>query len=271
MGSKRNLKIWILLILSAVLVVVIFRRAADEDSIDKAGTETVQLSQNPVFEHPVAEEPNPEISELPDELPVEIVDQHADRPAVDINSWEFCLANRGNLLHSDFVPELTSVENGQNFDSRAVEALRNFVAAGRESGLSVNITSSYRSYATQETLFNNKVNQYISSEGSYDAAYIKAATIVAIPGSSEHQTGLAVDIVDRYYEFMNESLADTELSKWMKENCAQYGFILRFPDGKQDITGIMFEPWHYRYVGIEAATYIMEKELCLEEFVALYK
>ena len=271
MDSKRNLKVWILLILSAILVVVILRRVADEDSIDETGEETVQVSQKPISVNPEAEAPNPEISKLPEELPIEIIDQYADKPAVDINSWELCLANRENLLPSDFIPDLTLVENGQNFDSRAVEALKNFVTAGREVGLSVNITSSYRSYATQETLFYNKVNQYVSSEGSYDAAYIKAATIVAIPGSSEHQTGLAVDIVDRYYEFMNESLADTELSKWMKENCAQYGFILRFPDGKQDITGIMFEPWHYRYVGIEAATYIMEKELCLEEFIALYK
>lgn len=70
---------------------------------------------------------------------------------------------------------------------------------------------------------------------------------------------------------MNETLANTELSKWMKEHCAEYGFILRFPEDKQDITGIMFEPWHFRYVGVEAAEYIMDKGLCLEEFVALYE
>ena len=271
MGTKENLKIWLLLVLSAILVVIVLRRVSDEDSLAEIPKMTVTETSASYDERPALDATNP-VTPEPTEVPqIEPVDYYADRPAVDINSWELCLANRENLLSADFLPELTPLEGGQNFDSRAVQALKDFVAAGREAGLSVNITSSYRSYATQETLFNNKVNQYISSEGSYDAAYIKAATIVAIPGSSEHQTGLAVDIVDKYYEFMNESLADTELSKWMKENCAKFGFILRFPDGKQDITGIMFEPWHYRYVGPEAAAYIMEKGLCLEEFVALYR
>ena len=176
----------------------------------------------------------------------------------------YVLANQDNLLDGNFIPELSGLENGHYFDSRAVDSLKAFIKGARDAGLSVYLTSSYRSYATQEYLFNNKVAQY---GGDREAA----ARIVAIPGSSEHQTGLAADIVDKYYEYMNESLADTALSKWMKEHCAEYGFILRFPEDKQDITGIMFEPWHFRYVGEEAAKYIMEKGICLEEFVALYR
>lgn len=169
------------------------------------------------------------------------------------------------------MPELAEVGNGQYFDSRASDQFNSFVAAAQNEGFVVYITSSYRSYATQQYLFNNKVNQYIYSEGSEEAAIEKAKTIVAYPGSSEHQLGLACDIVDRYYEYMNESLADTELSKWMVKHCAEYGFILRYPEDKMDITGVMYEPWHFRYVGIEAAAYIMGNGLCLEEFIALYE
>ena len=78
-------------------------------------------------------------------------------------------------------------------------------------------------------------------------------------------------MVDQYYDYMNEALADTALSQWMAAHCAEYGFILRYPQDKTDITGVMFEPWHFRYVGQEAAAYMMEKELSLEEFVALYE
>jgi D-alanyl-D-alanine carboxypeptidase len=104
----------------------------------------------------------------------------------------------------------------------------------------------------------------------YATAAAEARKIVAYPGTSEHQLGLACDIVDGYSEYMHEALADTELLKWMGEHCAEYGFILRYPKDKTDITGVSYEPWHFRYVGAEAASYIMEKSLTLEEFTALY-
>ena len=124
------------------------------------------------------------------------------------------------------------------------------------------LSSTYRDYATQTYLYNRKVSQYGEEI---------AKTIVAPPGTSEHQLGLAADITDKYYEFKNESLENTELFQWMSANCAQYGFIVRYPKDKEDVTGIMYEPWHFRYVGVEAAEYIMENGLCLEEFVALYE
>jgi D-alanyl-D-alanine carboxypeptidase len=208
--------------------------------------------------------PTPTPTPTPSPTPTPTPEPYADRPDIDISDWKYVLANQDNLLDRDFVPELTALPGGHYFDSRAVDALQDFLAGARDAGLSTYLVSSYRSYATQEYLFNNKVAQY----GGDQAA---AARIVAIPGSSEHQTALAADITDRWYEYMNESLADTELSKWMKEHCAEYGVILRFPEDKQDITGIMFEPWHFRYVGVEAAEYIMSHGLCLEEFVALYQ
>lgn len=94
---------------------------------------------------------------------------------------------------------------------------------------------------------------------------------MARPGTSEHQTGLACDITDQYYELKNSSLEDTALYRWMSKHCQDYGFIVRYPKDKEDVTGIIYEPWHFRYVGKEAAGYIMEHDLCLEEFLDLYK
>ena len=94
---------------------------------------------------------------------------------------------------------------------------------------------------------------------------------MARPGTSEHQTGLCCDITDRYYEMKDRSLENTELYQWMSAHCQEYGFIVRFPDGKEDVTGIIYEPWHFRYVGKEAAAYIMEHDLTLEEFLELYQ
>ena len=258
---KRILNALLVAALAAILCAVVYYRTSEPtDSLP---------SPAPVIEETPSLEPTPTLT--PEPTPTPTPDPFADKPDVDISSWEYTLVNKDNLLSSDFLPELTSLENGQNFNSRAVEALKQFVAAARAEGLSVYITSSYRSYATQQSLFNNKVNQYISSEGSKEAAAEKAKTIVAYPGTSEHQLGLACDIVDKYYVYMNESLESTELSKWMAAHCAEYGFILRYPKDKTDVTGVMFEPWHFRYVGVEAATYIMEKGLCFEEYVALYK
>ena len=180
---------------------------------------------------------------------------------MDITSWEFKVANLDNNI-GDYTPELVVVENGQSFDARAADALAEFIAAAREQGLSVYLSSTYRDYATQTYLYNRKVSQYGEEI---------AKTIVAPPGTSEHQLGLAADITDKYYEFKDESLENTELFQWMSANCAQYGFIVRYPKDKEDVTGIMYEPWHFRYVGVEAAEYIMENGLCLEEFVALYE
>ena len=132
-------------------------------------------------------------------------------------------------------------------------------AAAREQGLSVYLSSTYRDYATQTYLYNRKVSQYGEEI---------AKTIVAPPGTSEHQLGLAADITDKYYEFKDESLENTELFQWMSANCAQYGFIVRYPKDKEDVTGIDYESWHYRYVGIEAARYLTEQQLTLDEFWA---
>ena len=173
----------------------------------------------------------------------------------------YILANPWNSI-GEYAPELTQFRDVQ-IDYRIYDAMNAFVTDAEAQGLTVVMTSGYRGYDTQSWLFQRKVEQYGGDEET-------AATIVARPGTSEHQTGLAADITDGYYEYMNESLEETALFQWMSAHCHEYGFIVRFPKGRQDVTGIMYEPWHYRYVGKEAATYIMEHDLTLEEFLSLY-
>jgi len=263
---KKLLSAVLLALLSLLLVFLVARRVLSLRQVQLPpapipAAETVPTPSPTPIPTPT---PTPTPTPSPSPTPTPTPEPYADRPDIDISDWKYVLANQDNLLDRDFVPALTALPGGHYFDSRAADALQDFLAGARDAGLSTYLVSSYRSYATQEYLFNNKVAQY---GGDREAA----ARIVAIPGSSEHQTALAADITDRWYEYMNESLADTALSKWMKEHCAEYGFILRFPEDKQDITGIMFEPWHFRYVGVEAAEYIMSHGLCLEEFVALYQ
>ena len=111
----------------------------------------------------------------------------------------------------------------------------------------------------------------LSLREEYADAEMMARELVAYPGTSEHQLGLALDLVDARHVKLDSSQENTKAYKWLYEHCAEYGFIVRYPNGKTDITGIIYEPWHFRYVGVEAATYMVEHNLCLEEFVALYQ
>ena len=147
-------------------------------------------------------------------------------------------------------------------DSRVADKLYEFAVDCQKAGNEVYLSSGYRSYSEQESLFKAKVREY----GEEDAA-----KIVLPPGTSEHQTGLCCDITDVYRSPKTPSvLAKTETFLWLNEHCEQYGFILRYPEDKQEITNIIYEPWHFRYVGEEVAKYIKENNLCLEEFLELY-
>ena len=137
----------------------------------------------------------------------------------------------------------------------------------RAAGLSPTICSSYRTQEKQEQLYQNKVDRLAAQGWSLEEAKVEAAKSVAIPGTSEHQLGLAVDIVDKHSQVLDNSQADTPAQQWLMEHSWEYGFILRYPEGKSEITGIIYEPWHYRYVGKEAAAEIHELGLCLEEYL----
>ena len=183
--------------------------------------------------------------------------------------WKLRIVSEAQPLPEDFTVETEETENCYLFDARAAQALRDFLAAGRAAGMDLEVASAWRDWATQETLFEDKVNRVMSETGlEREQAEEIAADEVARPGTSEHQLGLAVDIISNDYPWLDEGWADTAEAAWLEEHCAEYGFILRYPPDKSELTGIIWEPWHFRYVGKEAAVYIMENGLCLEEYAA---
>ena len=188
----------------------------------------------------------------------------------DRDSWNLILVNYETPLPEGFtVLALTEVRSGQYVDNRAYPALRQMLDDARAEGLEPLVCSSYRDWDTQTRLFEAEVQNWLNKGYSREDAEAQAAVWVARPGTSEHQTGLTVDIVDISYQLLDEGQEKTPVQQWLMTHCAEYGFILRYPTDKSDITGIGYEPWHYRYVGVEAAQEIMERGLCLEEYLLL--
>ena len=194
------------------------------------------------------------------------------KPDVDITSWEFILANSEHSIGSYAPPQTGSIEGtAQYFDVRAMDALLAFIQGARDAGFTPYIMTAYINYSSQEYIFNGRASQIAwGGTYTYEEAVEIAKTVVFYPGTSDHQTGLAVDIADRYYNSLSSANIDQDLLDWLTEHCAEYGFILRYPALKESVTG-WNEPYHFRYVGTTAAEYIMERGLCLEEFIELYE
>ena len=201
-------------------------------------------------------------------------------PNVDVTSWEFVLVN-GDHSIGDYAPEQlaymnqtlseTDIQYAYNgyrcpVDARIADALLAFGLGCKAEGLSVYLSSGYRSYSDQAANF----QRICQNNGITDGKDASGHYITMPAGCSEHQLALCCDITDKYYEIKNSSIEQTSTYQWLVQHCAEYGFVHRFPSGKEDITGVMYEPWHFRYVGQEAAAYMMANDLCLEEFLALY-
>ena len=178
------------------------------------------------------------------------------------------LVNEGHPLDTSYVPaEMTEIESERSVDSRIADDLKQMLSDAKDAGLSMYVASAYRSYEKQREVFNNTMQDWISQGYSPLNAYDETKKSVAVPGTSEHATGLAVDIISSEYEALDDRQGDTEEQKWLMEHCWEYGFILRYPSDKSDVTNIVYEPWHYRYVGKEAAKEITEQNITLEEYV----
>ena len=192
-------------------------------------------------------------------------------PTVDINSWELRMIRYENPLGKDFVPEsLTTIENNERMDSRVAPAMEQLIASARSAGYSVYFCSGYRDYNTQYTIWWNHIYDYEARGYTRQEAEDATRLAVNYPGCSEHQSGLCADVLESWDQPMEPYIGGSGLMLWLEQNCAKYGFVVRYPDGKTDITGVEYEPWHLRYVGWEAAQYMMENGLCLEEFLDLY-
>lgn len=185
--------------------------------------------------------------------------------SIDQNKWYLTLVNSGYRIPDDYKPDLVTVcGSSEQLDKKVASHYEEMYNAALQDGVTLTPCSGYRSYELQERNYNNKTAYYESLGYSHNDALVKAATIIMPPGSSEHNLGYAMDIVcvDTWFE-------DTEEFTWLNEHAADYGFILRYPADKTDITNVTYEPWHWRYVGVEDAQKMKESGLVLEEYLGV--
>lgn len=178
------------------------------------------------------------------------------------NGWNLILVNKDHYIPEDYEIELTELDNGKQVDKKIYEPLQKMFASAEEDGIYMVVVEAYRKEEEQQELMDEKVEEYTQKWVPEVLAKVFAEKWVAKPGTSEHQLGIAVDI-NPDYSRSNRN----EVYTWLAENSYQYGFIYRYPEDKIHITGIQNEPWHYRYVGVKAATEMYEQDICLEEYL----
>jgi D-alanyl-D-alanine carboxypeptidase len=203
----------------------------------------------------------------------DIIETESEVADVEVSSlskddWQLILVNKQHPIPEDYTFSSEVIKGSMKCDARIITELRKMMKAAQEDGINLVVSSSYRDYDRQTYVFNRKIDYYIEKGYSYLEAYKLASITVTVPDASEHQIGLALDITSTTYSELEVEFGDTKAGKWLAAHCAEYGFILRYPLGKEDITGIQYEPWHFRYVGKTAATEIMNRGITLEEFVA---
>lgn len=263
MRIKKTVWTFFMLIMAATLVLIINSRVQLTSEVVVGGADSVFVKTNALTD-PMAEYKNSSKASL---------EKYADLefPSITITEWQYVLINKDTPIKS-YAPSVRQFgSDGPYVDKRMIDSLSSLVDAAKEAGFEPYISVGYRSYADQQQLFNEKASE-LSQNGvyTYEEAQQIAAEIVAKPGTSDHQTGLAVDILDKEYEVLDYSKMDSKFFDWLDANCSQFGFIKRYPNNKKSVTG-WDEPWHYRYVGKEVAEFIMKNGMCLEEFAAHYK
>lgn len=185
-------------------------------------------------------------------------------------AWNLILLNRNNSLSNDL--DMSKKQFGSQWiDSRIAPAYQAMCDDAKKDGITLFLRSGYRSISTQRVNYEASINSNMAKGLTREQATLETQKYYAIPGQSEHHTGLALDIITLEYHYninsLDERFANTEAYDWLVEHCADYGFILRYPENKVDITKINYEPWHYRYVGVRHAKYMMENNISLEEYL----
>lgn len=199
----------------------------------------------------------------------------ASGPA-DPTLWSLLLINTAHPLPDGYEPSLTLIgsnaRNGGSYvDERISQPLADMIAAAKQDGIALIVRSAYRSHSDQTMLFNQMKQNYMNGGMSEEEALAATKKLRNVPGTSEHESGLCVDIVGEadLNASLEPELSERDWAVWLKAHAAEYGFILRYPADKTDITGTSFEPWHYRYVGTQDAANIMADGLCLEEYLGI--
>lgn len=208
-----------------------------------------------------------ETDTLTNENAIEATEETEDTEEHLPEDWNLILVNKTHPIPDDYEVELKSIGSGHQIDARAYDDFKAMIQASKADGVTIYVTSSYRDLNKQITLYEKKTDSYIRQGYSLEDAKEKAGQVVAVPRTSEHHLGLALDLVSSEYRKLDEKQENTKGFRWLKEHSWEYGFILRYPNGSTDITGIIYEPWHFRYVGLKAAKEIYESGVTLEEYL----
>lgn len=263
---KKTLWIITMAVLGLVLYTIVISRMNRQTNVIFGGVDGAYVSSDSVsFADPnLQETPEPTVDIWPD---------------IDITLDIYSVVNEDNLLSSAFEPDVSRIEitRYMYFRTDHIDELNAMLADMIEAGFAPYVAGAYRTYSYQNQMFNTKASQIAYEQGlsedynnpEYQIAVEQAKKITAVPGSSEHQLGLAVDLLDKQRSKLVYGDMDPAFYAWLDEHCWEYGFIKRYPTKKLLLTG-WDEPWHYRYVGKEAAKFIMEQGICLEEFYAHY-
>ena len=256
-----RMKRWALLLVLAIAVLPGAR--AESDGFGSGNAGVFQFAESDMDDTVFAESEAPrEASETRDEDGPQIPTATLS-PQVAELPWNLMLVNRDNPVPDDWETDLVTLDNGRRVDRRILPELQAMFDDCRKAGLKPTVYTAYRSYEDQEKMLVTKYRQYKKRGYSKKEAQIAALKVANYPGYSEHQLGLAVDI-----DSSNTDVCSNEsVWKWVINHCYEYGFIWRYPAVKTEITGISNEYWHFRYVGVEAATYIMQNKMCLEEYL----
>lgn len=193
---------------------------------------------------------------------------------VDLNRYDMILVNETHAFSDEQLPDETGIiDSNYQVHADLVAPYQKMKEAAAKEGINLRVVSTYRSVSYQQEVYDQSISDNMSAGLSKKKAEKETAVYVAEPGKSEHHTGLAIDLVDQEWLDAGKGLVpefiETKAGKWIDENCANYGFIIRFPKGKEEVTNINYEPWHIRYVGVDNAKYMMNHHLTLEEYIKL--
>lgn len=249
-----------------------------EETLVKKPQESKE-SQNSIETKSSTAQSSVEIMTPEEEQQIKEKEEHQARldelPAVSVTNWNLLLVNNSQPIDRNLDLPLTTLPNGYMIDERIKKDYENWLAKASEAGYEIVLVSSYRSVDLQQKNYDASIQNYMDQNHTKEEAIKLTEDYIAIPGGSEHHTGLAVDIVDSDWLETGKGLIpefDTQDSQhWLLDHMTDFGFILRFPQGKEKETGIEYESWHFRYVGIENAKYIEKYDLSLEEYIQLLK
>lgn len=265
-----------LLCLAIVSVALVWSLSRDASEGNEPDPSTVETNP-PTVENdpPTEEEPSREEPPTEEKPPVEN-NNTSERAKIEaiLNDPFMLLVNREHKVSSDYVGSNLVEYSGENhyrLNATCAAALKELIDAGKGAGYNYILYSGYRSYSSQYNKYYNKIAAY-QNEGKSEAEAIRLTNqYYAPPGGSEHHTGLAADVcipsIVNQYGALHENYENTAEFRWFSQHAHEYGFILRYPKGDEDITGYNYEPWHYRYVGKEIAADIYRQGVTLEEYV----